>query len=74
MASRERIVWKQICLIFGLAWSCFNFATIEILHGLAGREKKTALLALLKFTYRALLWKASILTGIVLVWLWGNNI
>jgi hypothetical protein len=71
MASRERIVWKQICLIFGLAWSCFNFATIEILHGLAGRQKKTALL---KFTYRVLLWKASILTGIVLVWLWGNNL
>jgi hypothetical protein len=71
MASRERIVWKQICLIFGLAWSCFNFATIEILHGLAGRQKKTALL---KFTYRALLCVASILTGSFLVWLWGNNL
>jgi hypothetical protein len=70
MASPERIECKQCCLFFGLIWSSVNFASIDFLNEWGKIKKRTTFL---KFCYRPLLWIATLLTGLVLVWMWSNN-
>ncbi len=72
MASDQRIQWKQVSFIFGPGLTCINFLLIAALHGCAGTNKKTNFFKC-KFFYRSLLWITSLLTGVVLAWLWGSN-
>jgi hypothetical protein len=74
MASEQRIDWKGATLIFGPIFTCLNFVIIAILHGIAaaGRTKNTNF-SKWKFFYRSLLWILSLLTGVVLAWLWSSN-
>jgi hypothetical protein len=73
MASGRRTSLKKMCIMSGIIWhSCLNMAIISI--AVKERlERAESLQASLKLYGRALLWIATIFTGSVFVWLWGNN-